>query len=130
MLQRTYNSNCTFFINNKEKTEQIINSFQFQVLDDLKFALSTSYDKYSFNKCQVEQDLLLNVEFSDYLGYWKMIDQTESNGSIYYCFESKDDSSYPFLVVDEDLNVLCESFEELEDAVENYLSENELDMSI
>lgn len=70
------------------------------------------------------------VEFSDYLGYWKMIDQTESNGSIYYCFESKDDSSYPFLVVDEDLNVLCESFEELEDAVENYLSENELDMSI
>lgn len=100
LLQRTYNSNCT------------------------------SYDKYSFNKCQVEQDLLLNVEFSDYLGYWKMIDQTESNGSIYYCFESKDDSSYPFLVVDEDLNVLCESFEELEDAVENYLSENELDMSI
>lgn len=48
LLQRTYNSNCTFFINNKEKTEQIINSFQFQVLDDLKFALSTSYDKYSF----------------------------------------------------------------------------------
>lgn len=47
-----------------------------------------------------------------------------------YCFESKEDSSYPFLVVDEDLNVLCESFEELEDAVENYLSENELDMSI
>lgn len=47
----------------KKKTEQIINSFQFQVLDDLKFALSTSYDKYSydkysFNKCQVEQDLL------------------------------------------------------------------------
>lgn len=72
------------FICDKEKTEQIINSFQFQVLDDLKFALSTSYDKYSFNKCQVEQDL----------------------------------------------NVLCESFEELEDAVENYLSENELDMSI
>lgn len=130
LLQRTYDSNCTFFINDKEKTEQIINSFQFQVLDDLKFALSTSYDKYSFNKCQVEQDLFLNVEFSDYLGYWKMIDQTESNGSIYYCFESKEDSSYPFLVVDEDLNVLCESFEELEEAVENYLSENELDMSV
>lgn len=73
---------------------------------------------------------MLNVELSAYLGYWKMIDQTESNGSIYYCFESKEDSSYPFLVVDEDLNVLCESFEELEDAVENYLSENELDMSI
>lgn len=33
-------------------------------------------------------------------------------------------------MVDEDLNVLCESFEKLEDAVENYLSENELDMSI
>ena len=90
-----------------------------QLQDDMIYALSTSYDKYSFNKCQVEQDLLLNVEFSDYLGYWKMIDQTESNGSIYYCFESKDDSSYPFLVVDEDLNVLCESFEELEDSVEN-----------
>lgn len=105
------NLNVSFICD--KKTEQIINSFQFQVLDDLKFALSTSYDKYSFNKCQ-----------------WKKKDQTESNGSIYYCFESKEDSSYPFLVVDEDLNVLCESFEELEDAVENYLSENELDMSI
>lgn len=113
-----------------KKTEHYITSHWSQLPDDMIYALSTSYDKYSFNKCQVEQDLLLNVEFSDYLGYWKRIDQTESNGSIYYCFESKDDSSYPFLVVDEDLNVLCESFEELEDAVENYLSENELDMSI
>lgn len=74
IISRPTGRNCTFFINDKEKTEQIINSFQFQVLDDLKFALSTSYDKYSFNKCQVEQDLLLNVEFSDYLGHWKMID--------------------------------------------------------
>ena len=37
----------------KEKKEQIINSFQFQVLDDLKLALSTLDDKYSFYKCQV-----------------------------------------------------------------------------
>ncbi|MBS6456263.1 MAG: hypothetical protein KH376_11125, partial [Holdemanella biformis] len=51
------NLNVSFICD--KKTEQIINSFQFQVLDDLKFALSTSYDKYSFNKCQVEQDLLV-----------------------------------------------------------------------
>ena len=56
----------------------------------------TEHYRYSFTKNQVKEDLLLNVEFSDYLGYWKMIDQTESNGSIYYCFESKEDSSYPF----------------------------------
>lgn len=37
----------------KKKKEQIINSFQFQVLDDLKLALSTLDDKYSFYKCQV-----------------------------------------------------------------------------
>lgn len=123
-----YNANCTFYKN--EKTEHYITSHWSQLPDDMIYALSTENYKHSFTKNQVEQDLLLNVEFSDYLGYWKMIDQTESNGSIYYCFESKDDSSYPFLVVDEDLNVLCESFEELEDAVENYLSENELDMSI
>lgn len=59
------------------------------IADDMIYALSTENYKHSFTKNQVEQDLLLNVEFSDYLGYWKMIDQTESNGSIYYCFESK-----------------------------------------
>ena len=37
----------------QEKKDQIINSFQFQVLDDLKLALSTLDDKYSFYKCQV-----------------------------------------------------------------------------
>lgn len=123
-----YNANCTFYKN--EKTEHYITSHWSQLPDDMIYALSTENYKHSFTKNQVEQDLLLNVEFSDYLGYWKMIDQTESNGSIYYCFESKDDSSYPFLVVDEDLNVLCESFDELEIAVENYLSANEIDMSI
>ena len=128
LIQRTYDANKKFYVN--EKSRAFIKSAELQLPINLINALSTSYDKYSFNKCQVEQDLLLNVEFSDYLGHWKMIDQTESNGSIYYCFESKEDSSYPLLVVDEDLNVLCESFEKLEDAVENYLSENELDMSI
>lgn len=114
----------------KCKNRAYITSHWSQLPDDMIYALSTENYKHSFTKNQVEQDLLLNVEFSDYLGYWKMIDQTESNGSIYYCFESKDDSSYPFLVVDEDLNVLCESFDELEIAVENYLSANEIDMSI
>lgn len=52
------------------------------MLDDLKFALSTSYDKHSFNKCQVEQDLLLNVEFSDCLGHWKMIDHYLSENEL------------------------------------------------
>ncbi|WP_287803607.1 hypothetical protein [Holdemanella sp.] len=44
----------------QEKKDQIINSFQFQVLDDLKFALSTSYDMYSFNKCQVDDCFSVN----------------------------------------------------------------------
>ena len=44
----------------QEKKDQIINSFQFQLLDDLKFALSTSYDMYSFNKCQVDDCFSVN----------------------------------------------------------------------
>ena len=53
LLHRTYLANKMFYINDKTKTEQFINSFQFQVLDDLKIALSIRYYSKSFNKNQV-----------------------------------------------------------------------------
>ncbi len=56
-INRVYLENKTFYINDKIKTEQFINSFQSQLLDDLKTALSESYSRKVFTRSQVENDL-------------------------------------------------------------------------
>lgn len=58
LLHRTYQENNKFYINDKKKTEQFINSFQFTMLDDLRTALSSTYFRQIFTKNQVEQDIL------------------------------------------------------------------------
>lgn len=45
------------FISIKKRTEQLINSFQFQVLDDLINALSKNYGRQNFSKSQYENDI-------------------------------------------------------------------------
>ena len=43
-----------------KKTEHYITSHWSQLPDDMIYALSTSYDKYSFNKCQVDDCFSVN----------------------------------------------------------------------
>ena len=43
-----------------KKTEHYITSHWSQLPDDMIYALSTSYDMYSFNKCQVDDCFSVN----------------------------------------------------------------------
>ncbi len=56
-MEKAYEANCTFYIHNEKRTEQLINSFQFQVLDDLINALSKNYGRQKFSKSQYENDI-------------------------------------------------------------------------
>lgn len=66
MIDKTYELNKFFYKN--EKTEQYIESRGLQLSKGAMYALSSSYDKSSFCKSQVEGDLYLlneNIEFDN-----------------------------------------------------------------
>lgn len=56
LLQRTWDADLKFYKN--KKTERIFRSTWLQLPTELKYALSSKYNKQSFNKSQVAEDLI------------------------------------------------------------------------
>lgn len=61
-----------------------------------------------------------NVKIKGYIGMWSAIDSAEIDNKIYYLMENNtwgDETCY--LVIDENKNVICETFDDIETALED-----------
>lgn len=63
-----------------------------------------------------------SIQFEEYEGTWHKIDSYEYEGNVYYLMENHEYAEgYPFLIVDDNLEIITETYESLEIGLEDHM---------